>query len=138
MTTKDGSNEIINENSNQTPTSTPIDNNSKDKSNSDPFCYISKEGIYFTKYLNSSKDKLIFKLNFPEDKKHFYSNDFSYEELTKTCPLFTIEENIEDIDQLLSESINNYGIETSNDEFDENKKILILKISINSKKKNLN
>ena len=135
MATKDGSNEIINENSNQTPTSTPIDNNSKDKSNSDPFCYISKEGIYFTKFLNSSKDKLIFKLNFPEDKKHFYSNDFSYEELTKTCPLFTIEENIEDIDQLLSESINNYGIETSNDEFDENKKILILKISINSKTK---
>ena len=141
MTTKDGSNEIINsdnqinEISNGTPGSTPTDN-LNNQSNSDSFSYISKEGIYFTKFLNSSKDKLVFKLNFPEDKKHFYSNDFSYEELIKICPIFTIEENIEEIDQLLSESINNYGIETSNDEFDENKKILILKISLNSKPKN--
>ena len=137
MTTNDGSNQITttgNENTNNTPTSTPTDS-LNNKSDSDSFYYLSKEGTYFTKYLNSSKDKLIFKLNFPEDKKHFYSESFSYQELIKICPLFTLEEDIEGINQLISESVNNFGIETSNDEFDENKKILTLKISINSKPK---
>ena len=90
-------------------------------------------GIGLTKFINCSINKLIFKLIIPEDKKYIYSNAYSYEELIKICPLFNIEENIEGIDQLITESINNFGINLSSDEYDENKKILIIKISINSK-----
>lgn len=101
--------------------------------NSDSFKYISEDGTYLNIFLNSSNNKLNFKLNLSEDKQYLYSNDYTYEELILICPLFTIEDDIEGINQLVIESINNYGINLSNDEYDENKKLLIIKIDINSK-----
>ena len=92
------------------------------------FTYISKNGIYLTKYMNLSKDKLIIKLILGEDKNHLYSNEFSYENLIKISYAFTTEENIEGIDRLITESINNFGIDTIEDNDD---RILIIKISIN-------
>ena len=98
------------------------------------FTYISKNGIYLTKYLNLSKDKLIIKLILGEDKNHLYSNEFSYENLIKISSAFTTEENIEGIDRLITESINNFGVDTIEDNDD---RILIIKISINSRIKDI-
>ena len=98
------------------------------------FTYISKNGIYLTKYMNLSKDKLIIKLILGEDKNHLYSNEFSYENLIKISSAFTTEENIEGIDRLITESINNFGIDTIEDNDD---RILIIKISINSRIKDI-
>ena len=78
--------------------------------NSDSFKYISEDGTYLNIFLNSSNNKLNFKLNLSEDKQYLYSNDYTYEELILICPLFTIEDDIEGINQLVIESINNYGI----------------------------
>ena len=98
------------------------------------FTYISKNGIYLTKYMNLSKDKLIIKLILGEDKNHLYSNEFSYENLIKISYAFTTEENIEGIDRLITESINNFGVDTIEDNDD---RILIIKISINSRIKDI-
>ena len=97
------------------------------------FDYITQDGFFVSKYLNSSKNKIIFKVNFPEAKKFYFSKEFTYEEIIKICPLFSIEDNVEDIDQVITESINNYGVKTCNDEYNQNKINLIIKIKINSK-----
>ena len=133
MTTQEGLN-IIN-----TPSFENINQiNINDREEESPiYKFISENGIYFTKCLNSSKNKLIFKLNIPDSKKNFYSNEYSYEDLSKICPLFTIEENIEGIDQLITESINNFGIKTSQDGCNESEINLIIQLSINSKTKEI-
>ena len=100
----------------------------ENENNNNNFTYISKNGIYLTKYLNLSKDKLIIKLILGEDKNHLYSNEFSYENLIKISSAFTTEENIEGIDRLITESINNFGVDTIEDNDD---RILIIKIFIN-------
>jgi hypothetical protein len=75
---------------------------------------VTEDGFSVKIFLNSSKDKLIFKINFPEVKKYYYSKEFTYDELTKICPLFLIEENIININNLIKESVKNNGIKTSN------------------------
>ena len=105
-------------------------NSTENEQKDNKFIYIDKNGIYLTKNLNLSKDKLFIKLITPDDKKHLYSNEFTYENLTQVCPLFSIEENIEGIDKLISESINSLGITVRDD---NNDKILITQISVNSK-----
>ena len=97
------------------------------------FNYVNEEGISITKFFNSTKDKLIVKVNFPEAKNYFYSKEFTYQDITKSYPIFGIEENLININILISESINNYGINVLFNENDENKIYLIIKIKINSK-----
>ena len=106
------------------------DNSTENEKKDNKFIYIDKNGIYLTKNFNLSKDKLIIKIITPDDKKYLYSNEFTYENLTQICSLFTIEENIEGIDQLISESINSLGINVIDD---NNDKILIIQIKVNSK-----
>ena len=110
-----------------------IDSNENEQKDN-KFIYIDKNGIYLTKNLNLSKDKLIIKLITPNDKKNLYSNEFTYENLTQICSLFTIEENIEGIDQLITESINSLGINFTDD---NNDKLLIIQIKVNSKIKEI-
>ena len=69
--------------------------------------YFLKDGETFSKFLNSSKDKLTFEVNLPSQKRTIYSANFTFEELSKISPLFSIEENLDNIDQLISESISN-------------------------------
>lgn len=104
-----------------------LTNTLENKENQNIFKYITQNGIYLTIYLNNSKDKIIVKLILPEDNNNLYSNEYSYETLTNEYPIFSLEENIEEIYQLLTESINNLGIDINN----ENK--LIIKIQVNSK-----
>lgn len=95
--------------------------------------YITEEGFFVSKYLNSSKNKIIIKINLPEAKKYYYSKEFTYEELIKICPIFSVEDNMEDIDQVITESINSYGAKACYDEYNQNKINLIIQIKLNSK-----
>jgi hypothetical protein len=97
--------------------------------------YITEDGFFITKQLNSSKDKLILKINFSEAKKYYYLKEYTYKELIKACPLFTLEDNIEGIDHIVTESIKNYGAKVCRDKTNENIMNLIIKIKINSKLK---
>jgi hypothetical protein len=97
---------------------------------------VTEDGFSVKIFLNSSKDKLIFKINFPEVKKYYYSKEFTYDELTKICPLFLIEENIININNLIKESVKNNGIKTSNTT-NEKKINLIIPIQINSRMKEI-
>ena len=100
--------------------------------------YFLKDGETFSKFLNSSKDKLTFEVNLPSQKRTIYSANFTFEELSKISPLFSIEENLDNIDQLISESIMNYGIKILEDDEEENNQIIaIIKFSINSKIKEI-
>ena len=110
--------------------SSNIVNSPENEQKDNKFIYISKTGLYLTKNLNLSKDKLIIKLIMPDDKLYLYSNEFTYKDLTKICSLFTIEESIEGIDQLISQSINSLGINVMDDNDD---KILIIQITVNSR-----
>ncbi len=96
--------------------------------------YITENGFFVTKQLNSSKDKIILKIKYSEAKKFYFLKEYTYEELIKTCPIFSLEDSIEGIDHIITESINNYGAKVSSDEKDENKMNLILKANINNTK----
>ena len=95
------------------------------------FKYNNEEGFIISKSLNSSNDKLIIKVEYEQAKKFIFSKEYTFDELTKECPLFAYEEKLEDIDKLISESINKYGANCSIDENDENKLNLKIKIKIN-------
>ena len=129
MTTKEGPNLTNNPEKDNSIIEDKITTEKERKNNI--FKYISENGEYLTKFINSSNNKIIFKLIISGVKQILYSNDYSYKELVKACPLFNIEDNLEGIDQLITESINNYGIDLSDDEYDENKKLLIIKFLIN-------
>lgn len=103
----------------------------------DNLIYLTEDGFSISKSLNSSKDKLIFKITFPEVRNYYYSKEFDYENITKEYPIFSIEDDILEIDKLISESINNYGAKTSCEENDEKKMYLIIPIKINSKIKEI-
>ena len=135
MTTKEGPNLTNNPEKDNSIIEDKITTEKERKNNI--FKYISENGEYLTKFINSSNNKIIFKLIISGVKQILYSNDYSYKELVKACPLFNIEDNLEGIDQLITESINNYGIDLSDDEYDENKKLLIIKFLINSKIKEI-
>ena len=97
--------------------------------------YITEDGFFITNQLNSSKDKLILKINFSEAKKYYYQREYTYKELIKVCPLFTLEDNIEGIYHIITESIKNYGAKVCYDKTNENIMNLTIKIKINSKTK---
>lgn len=101
------------------------------------FNYMNKEGLLVSIYYNSKKESLILNLNFHEAKKYNYSKEFSYESISQLYPIFTIEENIININKLLKESINNYGIKTEFNEKNENIIYLIIQMKINSKLKEI-
>ena len=107
----------------------------EDKSNDSQF--FTKEGHKMTKSLNSSKDKLIIKLDLEEIKKYNYSKEYTYEQIKQISPIFALEESLEDIDKLIAESINNYGVHTSIDENNENKLNLIIQVQVNSNLKEI-
>ena len=98
------------------------------------FKYNIKEGHKIIKTLNSSKDKISIKLYMRGADKSFYTKEYTYKEIVKECPIFAIEENLENIDRLIYESINNFGENISlSEENEENKLNLIIPIKINSK-----
>ncbi len=99
--------------------------------------YITADGFLVYKSLNTSKDKLIIKINYLQVKKYYYYKEFTYEEITKIYPIFSIEENFEEIDILISESIKNYGAKVVKKENDEKKINLIIPMKINSKMKEI-
>ena len=107
----------------------------EDKSNDSQF--YTKEGQKMTKSLNSSKDKLIIKLDLEEIKNYNYSKEYTYEQIKQISPIFAFEESLEDIDQLITESINNYGVHTLIDENNENKLNLIIQVKVNSNLKEI-
>jgi hypothetical protein len=118
---------------------TPKDSNIVEKITiDDKNIYFLKEGETFSQYLNDSKDKLTFEINLPKEKRYIYSVSFTFEELSKISPFFNIEENLENINQLISESINNYGITIMDGgEEEKNNKFVVIKFAINSKIKEI-
>jgi len=107
----------------------------EDKSNDSQF--YTKEGHKMTKTLNSSKDKLIIKLDLEEIKNYNYSKEYTYEQIKQISPIFAFEESLEDIDKLITESLNNYGVHTLIDENNENKLNLIIQVKVNSNLKEI-
>ena len=101
------------------------------------FKYKTEEGFIICKSLNSSNDKLIIKVDHEQAKKSIYLKEYTFKQITKECPIFTLEEKLEDIDKLISESINNYGAHCLIDDNDENKLNLIIQLKINSKLKEI-
>ena len=101
------------------------------------FNYMNEEGVLVSIYYNSKKESLILNLNFHEAKKYNYSKEFTYENISQLYPIFTIEENIINIKNLLKESINNYGVKTQFNEKNENTIYLIIQMKINSKIKEI-
>ena len=91
-----------------------------------------ENGISMTLFYNSGKDTLFFKINFPDTKNYYYYKEFTYEEIKKLYPIFGIEDDLNEINNLITESINNYGINILFNEKDENIAYLIIKIKINS------
>ena len=90
--------------------------------------YFTKEGNKITKSLNLSKDKLILKVDLEEIKKFNYIKEYTYEQIIKTSPIFALEDNLEDIDKLITDSINSFGAHIS---IDENKLCLIIQVKVN-------
>ena len=111
--------------------------NSKYEKKMNNLIYLTEDGFSISKYLNSSKDKLIFKITFPEVRNYYYSKELDYEDITKIYPIFSIEDDILEIDKLITESINNYGAKTLYEENDEKKMYLVIPIKINSKIKEI-
>ena len=111
--------------------------NSKYEKKMNNLIYLTEDGFSISKYLNSSKDKLIFKITFPEVRNYYYSKELDYEDITKIYPIFSIEDDILEIDKLITESINNYGAKTLCEENDEKKMYLVIPIKINSKIKEI-
>ena len=76
------------------------------------------ENYYITKKLNSTKDKLIFNAYKDEYQNHYYSKEYTYEELIKLNEdLFKDEKGLEELNYYLSRSIkyNKTEMEESND-----------------------
>lgn len=74
--------------------------------------------FYITKKLNSTKDKLIFNAYKDEYQNHYYSKEYTYEELMQLNEdLFKDENSLEELNYYLSRSIkyNKTDIEESND-----------------------
>jgi len=94
----------------------------------DNFKYFTKEGNKITKFLNLSKDKLILKVDLEEIKKFNYIKEYTYEQIIKISPIFALEDNLEDIDKLITDSINSFGAHIS---IDENKLCLIIQVKVN-------
>jgi hypothetical protein len=92
------------------------------------FQYFTKEGNKISKSLNSSKDKLTLKVDLEEIKKFNYFKEYTYDQICKISPIFVLEDNLEDIDKLITDSINNYGAQTS---IDENKLYIIIQVKVN-------
>ena len=101
-----------------------------DKSNDSQF--YTKEGHKMTKSLDPSKVKLIIKLDLDQIKKYNYSKVYTYEQIKQISPIFAIEESLEDIDKLITESINDFGVHISVNESNENKLNLIIQVKVNS------
>ena len=101
------------------------------------FNYMNEEGALVSIYYNSKKESLILNLNFHEAKKYNYSKEFTYESFSELYPIFSIEENIININKLLKDSINNYGIKTQFNEKNENIIYLIIQLKINSNLKEI-
>jgi len=98
------------------------------------FQYFTKEGNKITKSLNLSKGKLILKVDLEEIKKFNYFKEYTYEQIIKISPIFALEENLEDIDKLITDSINTFGAHTS---IEENKLCLIIQVKVNSNLKEI-
>ena len=101
---------------------------------SNDFQYFTKEGNKITKSLNASKNKLILKVALEEIKKFNYFKEYTYEQIIKISPIFALEDNLEDIDKLITDSINTYGASTS---IEENKLYLIIQVKVNSNLKEI-
>ena len=90
-----------------------------------------KDFQYFTKEyksLNLSKNKLILKIDLEEIKNFNYFKEYTYEQIFKISPIFALENNLEDIDKLITDSINTFGAHTS---IEENKLYLIIQVKVN-------
>ena len=98
------------------------------------FQYFTKEGNKITKSLNLSKSKLLLKVDLEEIKKFNYFKEYTYEQIIKISPIFALEENLEDIDKLITDSINTFGAHTS---IEENKLCLIIQVKVNSNLKEI-
>ena len=98
------------------------------------FHYFTKEGNKISKSLNLSKDKLILKVDLEEVKKFSYFKEYTYDQICKMSPIFALEDNLEDIDKLIKDSINSYGAQTS---IEENKLYLIIQVKVNSNLKEI-
>ena len=92
------------------------------------FQYFTKEGNKITKSLNLSKNKLILKIDLEEIKKFNYFKEYTYEQIIKISPIFALEDNLEDIDKLITDSINTFGAHTS---IEGNKLYLIIQVKVN-------
>ena len=94
--------------------------------------FFTKEGHKIIKSLSQSKDKLIIKLELDEIKKHNYSKEYTYDQIKKISPIFDYEDSLEEIDKLITDSISDFGVQTSTDKNKENKLNLIIKTKVNS------
>ena len=92
------------------------------------FQYFTKEGNKITKSLNLSKDKLVLKVDLEEIKKFNYIKEYTYEQIIKISPIFALEENLEEIDKLITDSINSFGAHTS---IEENKLCIVIQVKVN-------
>jgi hypothetical protein len=104
---------------------------------SNDFKFITKEGHKIIKSLNISKDKLIIKLELEQIKKYNYSKEYTLEQIQQISPIFALEDSLEDIDKLITESINNYGVHSLIDENNGNKLNLIIQVKVNSNLKEI-
>ena len=108
----------------------------EDKSKDSQF--YTKEGHKMTKTLNQSKDKLIIKLDLEQIERYNYSKEYTFEQIKQISPIFAFEDSLEEIDKLITESINYYGVHTLIDEKNENKLNLIIQATVNSNLKEIN
>ena len=90
--------------------------------------FMTETNYYVTKYLNSTKDKIIFIASTEEIGDTYYTNEFTYEKLCGLLLELSNLKNIEEINEYFSKSIYYNSVDTIIDKNNENILHLIIKL----------
>ena len=90
--------------------------------------FMTETNYYVVKYLNSTKDKIIFNACTEEVGDTYYTNEFTYENLCRMSSGLSGGRNIESINELFSKSIYYNPVDAKIDKYNENILHLIINI----------
>lgn len=90
--------------------------------------FMTETNYYVLKYLNSTKDKIIFNACTEEVGDTYYTNEFTYENLCRMSSGLSGGRNIESINELFSKSIYYNPVDAKIDKYNENILHLIINI----------
>ncbi len=97
--------------------------------------FMTETNYYVVKYLNSTKDKIVFNACTEEVGDTYYTNEFTYENLCRMSSGLSDGRNIEAINELFSKSIYYNPVDAKIDKYNEN--ILHLIINVIDSQENL-